>query len=207
MKRWNWKIIRRVLLILITISIVCNIASGCNCTKSAESYDESRPWLKLVWEDKEFPIDNVNLSLSIGLFLNTENPADLPNMARDMDSFYGAALYFCSADNVYALDYDFAGFPTLENHVLIREISAEEALSDKYIVKQGFFGRKTFRHTEQITIPKDLLTEYTDSVFIKLILVGIKDGQFVNATNTISIGLSYHFTDENHIRFTSVLME
>lgn len=207
MKKGIEKIKQRFLPIFLLLSIICGITNGCTQSNIAETHEVVRPWLKLEWEDKEYSLDQVTLSLSIGLFLNTENPNDLSSLARDLDSFYGACLYFCNADNAYLSDYNWSEYPALANHTLIREINAEDAVSDRYRVKKGVLGQVSYSSTEMLTIPRELLSEYNDSIFIKLVMIGIKDGQYVLASSPVSIGLRYRFIDENHIRFTSQLQE
>ena len=199
MGKKNW-FCRAVLLLLIVVLTIINM-TGCQKTKSASSYFNSLPTIEVEWkENKQYSMDNVVLMLSIGMhdILDSDHGGYL---WEDLD-FFGIALYFCGPEFYEDIrSGELLGEDRyLENYHFIKEISAEQALSGQYGVRVGLLNMD-YRHSEELMIPGEILEEYDGSFCIKLVQLGIKDGNVVVAGSAPTIQLRYEIINDTHVVF------
>ena len=201
MKTQNWKWFRRVVLLLLMVALPVTCMTGCQKTKSVSSYLNGLPAIEVEWkENKQYPLNSVSLTLSIGMhdILDTDHGSYI---WKDSD-FFGVALYFCGPE----FYEDIRGGEQLgedrylENYHFIKEISAEEALSGQYSMRVGLFNTD-YQHSEELIIPSEILEEYDGSFCIKLVQLGIKDGNVIVAGSTPTIQLRYEIINDTYVVF------
>lgn len=116
--------------------------------------------------------------------------------------FFG--LYICDVD--YSLDIvndiEISDYKMIDNHYFVKEISEEEAFSDKYGFTMSCWKGIIFNHSEKITIPTDFFTNETGSFVVKLIAFHepITEGDNYYTSTAFHIEFDYKVIDENTIR-------
>lgn len=97
-KKWNWKIFRRVVLILLILGIATQCYVNAKTLQTQNKFGS--PWLKVKCWDKNYPLEDVNVQLSIGLYESEDTNRSNIDFSQDYDSFLGFAIYFCTPDDL-----------------------------------------------------------------------------------------------------------
>ena len=202
MKKWNWKIIRRVVLILLIFGIATQCYVSSRTLQTQNKFGS--PWLKVKCWDKNYLLDDVKVQFSIGLYKNGETNRSNTDLSQDYDSFMGFALYFCTPDD-FAEDTAPCGeiedYKSWGNHRFIKMISSEDAASGEYDYHQPKWGNIHYAHTEELTIPKDILIEFGGTLCIKMQEIYMKGGKNFITNSCTYIVLNYSIIDGKYVNF------
>lgn len=162
---------------------------------------------------------NINEPIVFDLYIGYDKDRWYPLGKTVDDSYYTVcyALYFGSVgyiekfqpipsytnkDKVYEPIIDYKIIPGF-----IREIPLEEIASEEYHATLPDWGRRTFNHSEEITIPKEYVEnlvnsgdKYSELFRIHLVVIGYhKDVGYV-MTKLTSLELVLHYLDEENIK-------
>ena len=80
-------------------------------------------------------------------------------------------------------------------------ISSEDAASGEYDYQQAKWGNIRYTHTEELTIPKDILIEFGGTLCIKLQGIYMKGGNSFIANSCTYIVLNYSIIDDKYVNF------
>lgn len=205
MKQWNWKRMIQVVLILLLLVSISTQLYRCATTETFESlYHNGRPHLKIVCSNIQYPMDHVEVDLSIGILETLDAHSTEFYTPYGHDSFSHFALYFCAWEH-YEMDLnslDISDYTNLEKHHFIKEISAQDAFSSAYEYFE-IFGGIVFKHTESLVIPREVLEEYKRDGVIALKIVGYtQTGGKLTVGHTSFIRIPYKILDGEYVQFT-----
>lgn len=195
--------IRQVILILLMIGLFTACMTGCAERQSQQSYTAGRPLISLEWiEDKAYPLDDVTVDLSIGIYDFTDSNRDGYLITDNIDSFYGFALYYCASEyfEEFIRGEEVGEDRYWENYHFIKEIPADEALSDEYGVWVSLFNIY-YRHTEKLIIPREIFEQYNGSFCIRIVPLGLKDNKIIVSGDPSSIIITYKIVDGEYVEF------
>lgn len=162
---------------------------------------------------------NINEPIVFDLYIGYDKDRWYPLGKTVDDSYYTVcyALYFGSVgyiekfqqipsytnkDKVYEPIIDYKIIPGF-----IREIPLEEIASEEYHANLPDWGRRTFNHSEEITIPKEYVENlvnsgytYSESFCIYLVVIGYHKEVGYVMTECTSLDLGLHYLDEENIK-------
>ena len=205
MKNWNKKTILRLILFFLLLFLITTNLYYCTQTHTVSSPTHNgEPYLQVMVKDKQYPIEDVTINLSLGTFELFDSQTDRKAHYGN-DAFFGIVLYFCSWKD-YEKDLSSVSFDDLtcvEELDFIKFIPAEEALSSRYWTHIGPFGNKTFGHNEKLTIPEEIIEKYADegAIMLQAIAIASKGGA-VNATYISYVRIPYKIINGKQVEFT-----
>ena len=205
MSKWNRKTILRTFLFFLLLSMVITNLYYCTQTDTVSSPPHNgEPYLQVMVKDKQYPIEDVTINLSLGTFELFDSQTDRKAHYGN-DAFLGIVLYFCSWKD-YEKDLSSVSFDDLtcvEEFDFIKFIPAEEALSSQYWVFVGPFYNITFAHKEKLTIPEEIIEKYADegAIMLQAIAIASKGGA-VNATYISYVRIPYKIINGKQVEFT-----
>ena len=205
MSKWNRKTILRTFLFFLLLCMVVTNLYYCTQTDTVSSPTHNgEPYLQVMVKDKQHPIEDVTINLSLGTFELFDSQTDRKAHYRN-DAFFGIALYFCSWKD-YEKDLSSVSFDDLtcvEELDFIKFIPAEEALSSRYWTHIGPFGNKTFGHNEKLSIPQEIMEKYGDAQALALMAVAIaKEDNTAKPLSIAFVRIPYRIANGKQVEFT-----
>ena len=158
---------------------------------------------------------NINEPIVFDLYIGYDKDRYYPLGKTEIDSYYTVcyALYFGSVgyiekfqqipsytnkDKVYEQITDFKEIPGF-----IREVTLEEYDSEEYYVEIPQGKRKVFNHSEEVTIPREFIGEYSygnQDLYLYLVFIGNhKEVGYIMLT-VLRLKIHVHFVDSETIR-------
>lgn len=197
MKTWNWKWIRRVVLILLSAIIVIMLLLP-------SSYDlctiEDIPRIAVKFASKN-DLDSTTIKLMFGAY-ETFDPSKTERYAYEYDEFIGFAFYYCGwADSQRSDGRELEDYKAIENHDFIYEIPADELDSGRYGLSINPLNHVRFQHTEKLSIPREILEKYNGNLVIKVLAISSKDGKFYSASSEPYLLITYKVTESGQVVF------
>ena len=156
-----------------------------------------------------FSKDDLTLELYFGTYdsdyveKNGSDPRTFYDREGDEFAFFG--LYICDWEH----RLDLVGFSEIpdhtavEDHLLIREIPAEDAFSEEYGFTMGRLRGIEYNHHETVTVPPEFLQGDRGSFVLKLVAFVDHGGEgpdYISARHYIEI--DYQMIDQNTIKIS-----
>lgn len=115
-----------------------------------------------------FPIEDVTLDLYYGLYcLDYDEPESYHRSSEEETVFFGIYAGGKGEELSISCDMDIEDYTAINNHILIKELSSEEAFTEEYGYTMDYLGID-YNHHEQIAIPSDVFTEDSGKFYIKI---------------------------------------
>jgi len=174
-------------IILLLCLIVILIFGLCAC-------DAGRPFLiDLEYEESPYDVSDVTLKFSYGI-----KKSMIKEGLNDSGRYvYGDAHLFFTKTAILVTYEDTIGEPfdySSSDIFLIKTISREEFFSDKYLQSNNKGSSASFNHFEMITVPEELFTEESGTVYFYLRIDRNESGGQCDSINYI--GFDYEFIED-----------
>lgn len=190
MKKRNWKVFRRVVLILLIVGItVCSIIRS--NTLSVSGANDFPPF-KLECYDKQYPLDDATVNLHIGNYDFTDTSA-----AKCL------AFYYCTLEDfpLHAQTEAVADYHFWDDHYFFKEISVSDAKFGPYATIKGIFGNTHYFHSEKLTIPRTVLEACNGELCIVIVTVSEEDGKQYISSNCNYLTIRYTIVNDRFVQF------
>ena len=177
--------------------------TGCQSQVYSERSPKDCPHIKLEYNKDSYPLDHATLQLSIGTQASPDSSGNYHIVPYE-DNFLCYAFYFFNPYQTDSKEYEesFDDYKNREFGTLFKEISKADATSGKYDVYVSKIGTYTFLHTEDLTIPKELLTEPAGRIGIRMEYIFCEN----NTQYTIGLGaeiiITYRVINDISVEFS-----
>ena len=158
---------RRVVLILLLVSLLCACMTGCRIPQKYE-------WGSFGWtnhpecimmgvtaDTDTFAADSVELNLHFGLFpAEDASPRGAYSLSgTDSEVFFAIYVVNYAGRHTISTGQEYENYKTIDNHHFIKEISEDDAFSSQYSYIMRFIGGITYQHQEPLHIPENVFEE------------------------------------------------